>query len=140
MPNEKNQQSGFTSFLTNPITTSLLGGIGSYLSGGADRRYREQARGRLPGLESELKAGITEGDINALTPRIISSALPRINAIAGRSAAKFGSRSGLALGKTLQGFSESVAPMLLALQRQRLTSNQANLRTIFSNTAATARG
>ena len=124
----------------SPLTAQLLQGIGSYLTGGADRRYKKNARSQIPGLQSDLNTGITTGDINSLAPQAIKSIMPRVNAIAGQSASKFGSRSGLALGTTLQGFNESIAPLLLALQRMRLQNNQQNKRQIYGEVSANARG
>ena len=122
-----------------PLAGNLAKSFGDYFLNQENRGFQQEQRGLLRGLRGDLRKGITKRDISGATPLLLSAAMPGINRIAGRAAGKFGSTSGVTLGKTIQGFNQSLAPGLARLYQLLLTNRQQNLRTMFNTTAQLSR-
>lgn len=139
MPHRHNQGPSPLQTYGIPLAGNLASSFGEYFLGARDRDFQDRNRQKLLGLEGDLRQGITKRDISGATPLLLSAAMPGINRIAGRAAGKFGSTSGVTLGKTIQGFSQSLAPGLSRLYQLLLENRQRNLRTLYSTTAQLSR-
>lgn len=111
-----------------PIATEGLKAIGGYLAGG----YQRKARKKAEGYEAELNKGITTAQLASLAAMIKNASLSQINLSAGTNAAKYGSNSGVVLGKTQQAVGQGVAGPLADAGFRRLFENMANKRTLFN--------
>jgi len=130
----------FMDVITNPIVTRGLQGLASGMVGGADRRWMKKNRKAAEGYADDLGQGITEDDIMSLFPRMRQALMPLVKGIAGRSAAKYGSRSGATLGATMTGANQAMAPLVSQAFMERLRNNQANLRALYGGSMSAGSG
>ncbi len=96
----------------------LLKGIGKLFSGGAARRRKKGSYAHFERLGKKIERGIDPSAITSQMPMMMRAMMPVINQAFGRGAAKFGSRSGAALGAGMSGVHQAVTgPMAQQMSR-----------------------
>ena len=97
----------------------LLGALGGWLGGGAERKRKKFNQAELDRLSKQIEGGVSEQDIMSTMPMMMKSMMPYINQMFGRGAAKYGSRSGAAMGAGMSAVNQAVTgPMAQQLARR----------------------
>jgi len=133
---KSNVNLGLTDFL--PMGSGVLEGLGQYLLGAEDRKFKRKARFQMDQVGNQLETGITGLDIAGMLPAMRKAILPLMNRAAGAGAARYGSGSSYGLGAGLKAGSQAMAPMVAQAWMQRLIEGQRNLRQLHGTYAQLA--
>ena len=128
----------FSTYL--PLITEGVKGLASGIFGAGDRKWKDQNRANATKYAGGLEGGITMADIEAMMPMLRKSISPLLKSVAGSSAAKYGSRSGLVLGAGMNAASQAMTPQIYQALMQRLMNNQMNLRQLYGSSMSAGSG
>jgi len=108
-----------------------LGALSKYLGSGPSK-FQKKMRAGFDDVSSQLRRGITSGDIQGMIPRLRAAALPGVNRMVGRSAARFGGSAGATATTGINAMTEATAGPLAQLQSQAMLDKQQSLRHLLS--------
>jgi len=100
---------------------SLLGGLGSYLGGGADRKRKEQLWRLLKTQYNQ--PGISQQQIQSFIPTMQASLAPSLNRLGRGVSTRLGLDSGAAQGEIARQSYGGLAQMLGGVQQKAMFSN-----------------
>lgn len=104
----------------------VLSAIGEIFGGGAARKRKKQSYAEFERLGRKIEGGIDPSAITSQMPMMMRAMMPFINQAFGKGAAKFGSRSGAAMGAGMSGVHKAVSvPMAQQMSRLPFANFQA---------------
>lgn len=114
--------------------SELLSGLGSYLLGGADRKYKKRLRNEQFGLLSSLKSELGNGlpSAQSYLPALSLALAPQANAAAANANRRVGFGSGIGQSIAAESQQGAVSSNLLNLLANRDANESSRRRDILS--------
>jgi len=128
---------------------TTIGGVGALLGGlgSGGRKLTEEEKmllkyqlergkesyAKLPGLESQLMAPVNMSEVNSLAPMAMKAIAPQLKQLTRKAGAKFGVRSGMALGSVATTGAQSLAGQIANFYRSAVNNQWVNQRSVYSN-------
>ena len=124
------------SLLSQIPVGQIASGVGGFLSGSKDRKFKSGARKRLGELDEEISRGVTDADLASITPLLMKAIQPTIQSAFSRGAGKFGSGSAHGAGAAIGQVAQAAAPTVGRAATEKIFGNfrakQSQFRTFAS--------